>query len=274
MACVMSGNTYSPYVDAVKGRAYKKASAGHPEVTKIDPKDAVPASCATPKVKTPAVRVLDTTDAILDAKLTYKDFISGMALCPQVTGADTDLCIVDPFDVTTFTAGKATGKKGDKPYSWAYKWNMKAPAWGSCSYTATFPKAGFKGGLMMTHVLDVDTSATLQIVNSGVGYLYNSFTMGKLSVGKTDKIIIPVADSVDITMTATTAQTTASTFSLTFERQTNEQLALYTLEHGGVIVWVIIGIVVFCLLCVGVIVWKKCFHKTDDFYLEDCYARV
>lgn len=138
------------------------------------------------------------------------------------------------------------------------------------------PAKGFKGGLLLSHTLSDDTQTVVRVVNSkkGSGYLYNSYTLDQLSVGKTNKIVIPLADKIDISMTATADQTTASTFKLTFERQTNEQLAAFVVEHGGVIVWVIIGIVVFCLLCVGVIVWKKCFHKTDDFYVEDCYARV
>jgi hypothetical protein len=138
------------------------------------------------------------------------------------------------------------------------------------------PAKGFKGGLLLSHTLADDTQAVVRIVNSksGGGVIFNSFTLDKLSVGKTNKVVIPLADKIDISMTATADQTTASAFKLTFTRQTNEQLAAYVLEHGGVIVWVIIGIVVFCLLCVGVIVWKKCFHKTDDFYVEDSYARV
>ena len=73
---------------------------------------------------------------------------------------------------------------------------------------------------------------------------------------------------------ATIDASAKGSFDISFKRQTNGQLAEFTIEHGGVIVWVIIGIVVFCLLCVGIIVWKKCFHKDDSFYLEDAYARV
>ena len=134
------------------------------------------------------------------------------------------------------------------------------------------------GGLLLSHAGLADTQAVVQIKNmvgtTAANYLYNTLTLDKLSVGTTGKIVVPAANSIDIVFTATADQTTVSTFALTFERKTTAQLALFTLEHGGVVVWVIIGIVVFCLLCVGVIVWKKCFHKTDDFYVEDCYARV
>jgi len=138
--------------------------------------------------------------------------------------------------------------------------------------------SSFKGGLLLEHNFGAasDTQAVVRIINSksGSGYLYNSYTMDKLSVGKTNKVIVPFADSIDISMTSMAIQGGIPDWSISFTRQTNEQIAAFTIEHGGVIVWVIIGIVVFCLLCVGVIVWKKCFHKTDDFYVEDCYARV
>jgi len=105
--------------------------------------------------------------------------------------------------------------------------------------------------------------------------MYNSYTLSKLSVGKTNKVVIPAANTIDIYYTNTDALAAGDNWDISFKRQTNGQLAEFTLEHGGVIVWVIIGIVVFCLLCVGIIVWKKCFHKDSEaFYLEDAYARV
>jgi tetrahydromethanopterin S-methyltransferase subunit C len=104
----------------------------------------------------------------------------------------------------------------------------------------------------------------------------NRLTLEKASVGTTKKVIVPFADSIDVvwTNTATISAAHAADFSLSFERRTNSDLAVFALEHGGVIVWVIIGIVVLCLLCVGVIVWKKCFSNKEEFYLEDAYARV
>lgn len=142
-------------------------------------------------------------------------------------------------------------------------------------------KSKWSGGLMLQHVVpkDMSVQAVVQINNKVLSketnYLYNSITLEKLSVGKTLTIVIPEADSIDVLYTSMVDQTTKSDFSVTFSRKTTAQLAEFTLEHGGVIVWVIIGIVVFCLLCVGVIVWKKCFHHKDgDFYPEDAYARV
>jgi hypothetical protein len=107
--------------------------------------------------------------------------------------------------------------------------------------------------------------------------LYNRESLKVLSVGDTNKIVIPFADSIEVVWTNTDEVAAADVggFSLTFTRETNSSLAVFTLEHGGVIVWVIIGIVVFCLLCVGIIVWKKCFHKEGEaFYVDDAYARV
>lgn len=210
-----------------------------------------------------------TADAKLDLTLTYDEYLDGMKTCTAAT-----TCAADSFVVADFTKEVATDKKAG--YTWDYGWKSEAKAWDSCFYTATMPTKGFKGGLLLSHVLTDDTQAVVRVINSkdGKGYLYNSFTLKKLSVGTTHDVVVPFADSIDISMTAMDAQTAPSKFKITFKRETNEHLALFTLEHGGVIVWVIIGIVVFCLLCVGVIVWKKCFHKSDDFYVEDSYARV
>jgi hypothetical protein len=135
----------------------------------------------------------------------------------------------------------------------------------------------WKGGLLLSHTLptdDIQAVVKVQATDSA-SYLYNSFTLSKLSVGKTNKVVIPAAHWIDVVWTNTAALTADSTFEISFERQTAGQLAEFTLEHGGVIVWVIIGIVVFCLLCVGIIVWKKCFHKdSESFYIDDAYARV
>lgn len=187
--------------------------------------------------------------------------------CPQNA-----VCPEDSYDAKDFADGEAKDKKAG--YSWSYGWKTHASAWDTCNYKFALPKS-WAGGLMLSHSLTDDTQAVVSITQSGASYLYNSFTLEHLAVGKTGKIVIPVADEIQVTMTATADQTADSTFKLTFERQSNEALALFTLEHGGVIVWVIIGIVVVCLLCVGVIVWKKCFNKHDnDFYIEDNYARV
>ena len=90
--------------------------------------------------------------------------------------------------------------------------------------------------------------------------MYNSLTLVKFGMSN-NNIVIPSADSIDVVFTATIDETVTSKFKLTFLRQTTAQLATLTLEHGGVIVWVIIGIVVFMLLCLGIIVWKSCFKK-------------
>lgn len=142
-------------------------------------------------------------------------------------------------------------------------------------------KTKWAGGLLLTHTLPAsqDVQAVVQYSNTVAGkvvnMLYNSNTLHLLALGKTNKVVILGCNAIDVLFTSMTAQTAVSDFKVSFERQTTTQLGELILEHGGVIVWVIIGIVVFCLLCVGVIVWKKCFHKQEnDFYLEDCYARV
>jgi hypothetical protein len=74
---------------------------------------------------------------------------------------------------------------------------------------ATTKKTKWSGGLLLSHVLPADVQAIVQVNNEVAGkaapYLYNSFTLNKLAVGKTGKIVIPVAESVDVIFTATVA---------------------------------------------------------------------
>jgi type III secretory pathway component EscU len=68
-----------------------------------------------------------------------------------------------------------------------------------------------------------------------------------------------------------------NTFEVTFTRMSWADITALTIVHGGVIVWVVIGVVL-CLLIVCLIcLWKKCSKKGGDhefYYSEDSYARV
>jgi len=116
--CVLSGNTYTPYkaevkaVKAVKADKAKKIAA----VKAVKEVPEVAAACASSDSK-----VKDTTAATIDLDLTYGEFMDGMALCPADYTATT-VCMEEPLDLVDFKAGASTGKKGDKPYTWAYKW--------------------------------------------------------------------------------------------------------------------------------------------------------
>lgn len=101
-----------------------------------------------------------------------------------------------------------------------------------------------------------------------------------MSIGKTGQIPLAGANSIGIFMTQADKQTTtaaADDFSVTFTRATYLKIAEMTALHGGVIVWVIIGVVIVCLIITLICLWKKCAHKKDEedrFYQEDSYMRV
>lgn len=262
----MTGNEYHPFTQAVTDldahtkeytvKTAAKAPSCAPYAADV---------AAAKKGKHPQTLDGDSKPA-MDWSLTYNDWLDRISMCPQNA-----VCGANSFDAKDFSDHEPKGKKAG--WEWSYGWSSHAAAWDTCHYNIELPKK-WSGGLILEHTLTADTQAVVSVTQSGVNYIYNSFTLEHLAVGKTTKIVIPAADSIQVTMTATEAQTTDSAFSLKFERQSNEALALFTLENGGVIVWVIIGIVVLCLCCVGVIVWKKCLKKNDEFYLEDSYSRV
>ena len=74
----------------------------------------------------------------------------------------------------------------------------------------------------------------------------------------------------------------ATPFSITYTRASYSDISLFTAEHGGYIVWIIVGVVAVALCCCIGILYKmeKCVcgskkDEADKFYaVEDCYARV
>lgn len=90
------------------------------------------------------------------------------------------------------------------------------------------------------------------------------------------------ADAFELIMQSSSAFTkaanTAAGFNITVTRASYGEITMLTLEKGGVIVWVIIGIVV-CILCTcAYCAWRHFHGKKDDedkFYqIEDNYARI
>lgn len=70
---------------------------------------------------------------------------------------------------------------------------------------------------------------------------------------------------------------TKDKFKVTFTRATFWDIGLITIQHGGWIVWAIIGSLLCCIILFMFCLWKKCTGaKKDDihFYQEDFYARV
>jgi hypothetical protein len=54
-------------------------------------------------------------------------------------------------------------------------------------------------------------------------------------------------------------------FKVTFTRASYYDIGLITMEHGGVIVWVIIGSALCCLIICMICLWKRCTaNKNDD----------
>lgn len=90
------------------------------------------------------------------------------------------------------------------------------------------------------------------------------------------------ADSIEFIMQKKSTWTDASKFSVTYTRASYMDIAKFTAEHGGAVVWIIVGVVLVLAVCAGVIIWKMgkcCFGDKkgdeDKFYeVEDCYARV
>jgi len=76
----------------------------------------------------------------------------------------------------------------------------------------------------------------------------------------------------------TKAINTGAAFKITVTRASYGEITMLTLEKGGVIVWVIIGIVV-CILCTcSYCAWRHFHNKKDEedkFYqIDDMYARI
>jgi len=90
------------------------------------------------------------------------------------------------------------------------------------------------------------------------------------------------ADAFELIMQSSSAFTkaanTAAGFKITATRASYGEITMLTLEKGGVIVWVIIGIVL-CVLCTCAFCAYRHFSnkkdEEDKFYqIEDNYARI
>ena len=102
---------------------------------------------------------------------------------------------------------------------------------------------------------------------TAANYLYNTLTLDKFSIGHTNSVIIPSANSIDVVFTATDDQTTTSTFSLEFKRQTTAELANLIKDGGHVVICLIIGVAIFLFSALVLSSGVKYFHKTNDSYV-------
>ena len=147
--------------------------------------------------------------------------------------------------------------------------------------------AKWAGGLVLTHVKNDFVNMAVHI-SATVPRYFSQHTLKSQALGKTGKIPIAAASSVEVFMQSgakapATAMTAADTTSVTFTRIGAADLALLIAKSGGAVVWIIIGILV-CLGCLaGFLLYKmgKCCVREiegekgeNEFYQEDCYVRV
>ena len=160
--------------------------------------------------------------------------------------------------------------------SWDDSWGDDAVTAGDWAYLRTVMPKSFDGGLLMSvdAAADNSTHYTIKVTGATDRY-FDKDTMIAAGVGNTQKVILGYADSIELVATsATSSDAGKNTFKVNFERISKEGIAVMTLKHGGVIVWVVIGCVLLCLIIVGVIFWKKCSKKEEFYNSDDLYARV
>jgi len=298
--CLFAGGDYTAPIAEVKAHAkvdYVKAVAGVAAVAevkkdgkittkavkKVDAVVGVEAAAAVTAVtavngscvfggKGFAATSKATTDVVTRwADLTNEAMFAGLHTCNagmSMNGASSYDADTDMGKAATFDKTSGLGA------TWDMSWGADALVKGDWAYVRTAMPSSFDGGLLMSVVSDASTTYTLKI-NGVADRYFNDQTVSSASLGKTGKVVLSKVD--DISMFATTsaaADAGKDTFKVNFERISNEAMAKMVLEHGGVIVWVVIGCVLLCLIVVGVIFWKKCSKKEEFYNADDLYARV
>jgi len=104
-----------------------------------------------------------------------------------------------------------------------------------------------------------------------------------MSIGKTGKVPLTGAKSISVMLQQKTVLDVSSDVALlTFTRASYMEMTKLVAEHGGAVVWIIIGCVVCCLI-VTLACLFKCYKDRkakenedgDGFYnYDDLYARV
>jgi len=235
----------------------------------------------------------------LDPKLSFEGFFESLNVA-EVYGEVTDCtnnysevawALESPAKIEKVNAAAKKVSSKAVP-SKAYTWDISWVATNNLVNTPCFMKTTFplkwKGGLVLTHVKNDFVNMAVHVESKTVPRYFSQHTLTTNALGKTGKIPIATAEAVEVFMQSgatapTVAMTAANTSSISFERMSTIDLAKLTVEHGGAVVWIIIGILV-CLGCLaGVVLWKlgKCCvreiegEKADnEFYQEDCYVRV
>lgn len=183
-------------------------------------------------------------------------------------------------EATQFPHTETFDKKTGLGAHWDYTWTSvdtaaDDSAW---AYVRTVLPHSFAGGLLLSATDDANTHYALRIHQLTGDRYFDAHTVKATSLGKTGKVALSNADSIEVFWNqnaAVVAADSANNFNIKVERISSAALAEMVITQGGVIVWVVIGCVLLCLIIVGVILWKKCSGNKEEFYnADDLYARV
>jgi hypothetical protein len=143
-----------------------------------------------------------------------------------------------------------------------YSWSSESPSTeGDWCYIRTYLPKKYAGGMVITHKNDADTKVALKVEGT-IARFFDNETLKTNAIGNTGKVSLYFASSIDLFMKQqnkyTTSLDTKDQFKIVFTRETNYELGMLVLKHGGVIVWVIIGCTLLCLAIIMICLWKKC----------------
>lgn len=180
------------------------------------------------------------------------------------------------FDAKTFGGNKAATFKVD--------WDTtNSDSWGVARIIMPH---SFAGGMYMSVVNDDHTNFAVKVDGGLTTRWFDGLSAKAANIGKQGKFPIMAADDIEFIMqkksTWTEVLNKSTPFSITYTRASYSDIAVFTAEHGGAVVWIIVGCVVVALCCAIGIIYKMgkcCFgskkDESDKFYaVEDCYARV
>ena len=271
------------------------------------------AKCVIPATKLTALKKAKTTAdpeglgvaATVDADLTYKAMFAGIEECNgwkwdkktneaayaslKLPKATKDVTVAAEAEIlksygavgTTFDAKKF---EASKAATFKVHWGAtETSSWGVARIDMPHD---FAGGMYMSLINDDHTNVAVKVKGSITDRYFDGISAIATNIGKQDKFPLMTADYLEFFMqqksTWTAALNKTKPFSITYTRASYTDIALFTAEHGGTVVWIIVGCVIVAACCLVGILWKLghcCFGKkkddADNFYaVEDCYARV
>jgi len=198
----------------------------------------------------------------------------GLKKCDNGKSISNSGGLTSTYDAATMMDKAATfNKTTHLGAKWDDSWGSYVHK-GEWGYIRTVMPKSFDGGLRMSVDTAKDSKYAIRIDGLTERY-FDEDTMVAAGLGNTSKVLLSVVHSIEVVATFVGADDVRDpTFKVNFERISKEGMAIQTLKHGGVIVWVVIGCVLLCLIIVGVIFWKKCSKKEEFYNSDDLYARV